>query len=94
MPGEIDVKFLREFRTIIEARIKQQEKFLLITGGGRTSRRYSEAAKILGSMLGEKLYSQVRNGDISHEQFLEWLQFPISDEEFSEFYWRLLKRLK
>ncbi len=50
VPDEIDVKFLREFKKIIEAQIKPGKKFLLITGGGRTSRRYSEAAKVLGDL--------------------------------------------
>lgn len=50
VPNEIDVKFLRQFRTIIESQIKHGHKFILITGGGRTSRRYSEAAKVLGEL--------------------------------------------
>ncbi len=50
VPGEIDVKFLRQFRGIIESQIKKGHKFVLITGGGRTSRRYSEAAKALGEL--------------------------------------------
>jgi len=50
VPDEIDVKFLQEFRAIIFGQIAKRKKFLLITGGGRTSRRYSEAAKALGQL--------------------------------------------
>ncbi len=50
VPDEIDTKFLKDFRAIISAEIKRNKKFLLITGGGRTSRRYSEAAKALGEL--------------------------------------------
>lgn len=50
MPDEIDQGFLRNFKKIIEAEIKTGKTFLLITGGGRTSRRYSEAAKALGEL--------------------------------------------
>lgn len=50
IPDEIDVNFLRKFKQIIETEIKRGKKFLLITGGGRTSRRYSEAAKALGEL--------------------------------------------
>ena len=58
VPDEIDQKFLRGFKSLIESGIKQGNKFLLITGGGRTSRRYSEAAKALG--------------DLNHDD-LDWL---------------------
>jgi uridylate kinase len=50
VPDEIDQGFLRNFKKIIEAEIKTGKTFLLITGGGRTSRRYSEAAKALGEL--------------------------------------------
>jgi uridylate kinase len=50
VPDEIDTKFISGFKKVIESGIKAGEKFLLITGGGRTSRRYSEAAKTLGDL--------------------------------------------
>jgi uridylate kinase len=50
VPGEIDVKFLKEFKKIIGEQVGKGQKFLLITGGGRTARRYSEAAKSLGNL--------------------------------------------
>src|SRR5688572_15278346 len=58
VPETIDVKFLREFRKVIEEGVKNRRKFLIITGGGKTSRRYSEAAKALG--------------DLNHDD-LDWL---------------------
>jgi uridylate kinase len=50
VPDEIDINFLRGFKNLIEQRIQKKENFLLITGGGKTSRRYSEAAKALGDL--------------------------------------------
>jgi uridylate kinase len=50
VPDEIDIRFLQGFKKLIQAEIKKGNKFLLITGGGRTSRRYSEAAKALGDL--------------------------------------------
>lgn len=47
MPDEVDVEFLAGFKTVIEDAVKKREHFLIITGGGRTSRKYSEAAKKL-----------------------------------------------
>jgi uridylate kinase len=58
VPDEIDIGFLRGFKAVIESSIKKGNKFLLITGGGRTSRRYSEAAIALG--------------DLNHDD-LDWL---------------------
>lgn len=50
VPNEIDVNFLRRFKSIIETGIKNGKNFLLITGGGRTARRYIEAAKNMGEL--------------------------------------------
>jgi uridylate kinase len=50
VPDEVDVSFLGQFRKIIEERISKKENFLLITGGGRTSRRYIDAARVLGDL--------------------------------------------
>ncbi len=50
VPDEVDVSFLLQFKKLIESEIKRGKKFILITGGGRTSRRYSDAAKKLGDL--------------------------------------------
>lgn len=50
VPDEIDTKFLKGFKKVIEQNLKRGKKFVFITGGGRTSRRYSEAAKELGEL--------------------------------------------
>ncbi|PID51724.1 MAG: UMP kinase, partial [Candidatus Moraniibacteriota bacterium] len=45
VPDEINVPFLKEFRDLIVAQIEQkQQRFLFITGGGRTARCYAKAA--------------------------------------------------
>lgn len=40
----IDWKFLKNFRALIVEQIKQGKRFVIITGGGNTSRLYQEAA--------------------------------------------------
>lgn len=45
VPGEIDVKFLKNLRKLILDRIKKGEKFILICGGGKTCRKYQAAAR-------------------------------------------------
>ena len=42
VPDSIDINFLLEFKKII---LNQNKKFIIICGGGKTARRYQEAAK-------------------------------------------------
>ncbi|MEI7750029.1 MAG: UMP kinase [Candidatus Moraniibacteriota bacterium] len=44
VPDGIDWRFLKSFKTFIEDEIKKGRRFVIITGGGRTARRYIEAA--------------------------------------------------
>ena len=49
VPDEIDWKFVKNFKKVIEKYIKKKYKFIIITGGGKTARKYIEAAgKISG----------------------------------------------
>lgn len=46
VPDEVNVDFLKQFRALILDQIAQkQQRFVLITGGGRTARRYAQAAQ-------------------------------------------------
>lgn len=47
VPDEIDVMFLKEFRTFIEEYVKKGFKFGIVVGGGRTCRKYQDAIKKL-----------------------------------------------
>lgn len=44
VPDEIDCEYIRQFKTFIEGQIEKGFSFILVTGGGRTARRYIEAA--------------------------------------------------
>ena len=44
VPGEIDWKFVKNFKRLIEKYIRNGNKFIIITGGGKTARKYIEAA--------------------------------------------------
>ncbi len=44
-PNEININFLKEFKELILKHVKENDKrFVFITGGGRTARKYSQAA--------------------------------------------------
>jgi uridylate kinase len=55
VPREIDVKFLKKFKSIIEREIKLGKKFIIIVGGGKTARNYQNAAKALTKVSNEDL---------------------------------------
>lgn len=45
VPDEVDVEFLKSFRELILSEVEKGKKFILITGGGKTCRRYQSFAK-------------------------------------------------
>lgn len=53
VPDEIDWKFVKNFKKIIEKYIKKKYKFIIITGGGKTARKYIEAAGKIDSITNE-----------------------------------------
>jgi uridylate kinase len=47
VPDAIDIEFLKRFKTLILEKVSQGFTFSIIAGGGKTSRRYQEAASAL-----------------------------------------------
>ncbi|MCL5667212.1 MAG: UMP kinase [Patescibacteria group bacterium] len=54
-PGEVNVKFLKDFRKLILAEVKKGNKFILISGGGRLCRQYQEALSKIVKPTSEEL---------------------------------------
>jgi uridylate kinase len=55
VPNKINIKFLKLFKNIIEEKVKENKKFIIIVGGGRTARNYQNAAKSLTKVSNEDL---------------------------------------
>ncbi len=53
VPEEIDWKFIKKFKALIENQIEKGYKFILITGGGKTARKYIEAAAKVDAIANE-----------------------------------------
>lgn len=54
VPDGIDTTFLRSFKKIIESYAGENgRQFVIVVGGGRTARRYQEAAKDISSLIDE-----------------------------------------
>ncbi len=45
VPDEIDVDFLKSFKSLILSQVEKGKKFIIVTGGGKTARKYQEAVK-------------------------------------------------
>jgi uridylate kinase len=45
VPEEVDVNFLKDFKSLILSQAKNGKKFVIIVGGGKVCRKYQEAAK-------------------------------------------------
>lgn len=43
VPHDIDVKFLRQFKSLIESYVRRGWQFVIVVGGGYTARRYQSA---------------------------------------------------
>jgi uncharacterized iron-regulated protein len=54
---------------------------------------YYNAGKILGSMLGEKIYRIYKTGRLSRQILLDWLQTPVHQIHFRKFYIQVLREL-
>ena len=55
VPEEIDVPFLASFKAFVEASVSQGEKFMIVVGGGRTCRKYQQAAREVADVSKEDL---------------------------------------
>lgn len=54
-PDQINVPFLKNLKKFITKEVALGKKFIIIAGGGKTCRRYQDAAKAVGSLVHEDL---------------------------------------
>jgi len=45
VPEEIDIPFLKKFHSLVVSQVRKGRKFIIIVGGGKTCRKYQNAAK-------------------------------------------------
>jgi len=55
VPAEIDIAFLKKFRSLIIRQVRKGRKFIIIVGGGKTCRKYQKAAKEITKPVQEDL---------------------------------------
>jgi hypothetical protein len=55
---------------------------------------YFEAARMLGSSLGDKMYTHFKSGLISRDELLTWLSTSTESNDFLKTYWQVLRRFE
>ncbi len=55
VPDTIDTQFLTNLKTLIETHTANGRRFIIIAGGGRTARRYQDAAKEVATLTRDDL---------------------------------------
>ncbi|MFA4975425.1 MAG: UMP kinase [Candidatus Paceibacterota bacterium] len=55
IPDDIDISFLKEFKELIVSQIEIGKKFVIVTGGGKISRKYQEVAKAISDPSSDDL---------------------------------------
>lgn len=55
VPDSIDIDFVKDFKKLILYQVEKGKKFIIITGGGKTCRRYQEAARQISTPSDEEL---------------------------------------
>lgn len=56
VPDQIDTLFLAKFRELINKEVNENNRrFIIIAGGGKTARRYQEAARTIGGLTSDDL---------------------------------------
>lgn len=53
VPDQIDTVFLSSLKALVEKEITQGKQFVIITGGGKTARRYQDAARTVTDLASE-----------------------------------------
>lgn len=72
-PDAIDTAFLESFKRVIEALVSEGYSFVIIPGGGATSRRYQAALRTLGVQEGRYLDSVGVSGVAANARLLQAL---------------------
>ena len=53
VPDGIDALFLKQFKSVIDEYVEKEGRFVIVVGGGRTTRRYQEAARSVRPLTDE-----------------------------------------
>ncbi len=97
-PGQVDSAFLKKFREMILRSVKKGYRFVIVTGGGKTSREYLKSAQKITKLSKEDMdwigiYATKLNAQLVRTIFGKSAYPVIIDDPFqkiSENDWKIL----
>jgi uridylate kinase len=92
-PNEIDWKFLKHFKELILKFVQKKYRFVIITGGGNTARKYQSAIAKIGVMNSEDrdwigIHSTRLNGHLLRTIFRKYAHPRINKNPYQKFDFR------
>ncbi len=55
VPDEVDFQFVKKFKKLIEKKVSEGNKFIIVCGGGGLNRKYNEAGKKIRKLSNDEL---------------------------------------
>lgn len=91
--GGVDVDFLKKFRDLVLGEIKNGSRFIIVTGGGRTARRYIDAARKLGFLHAEDLdwlgiHGTRLNAHLIRAMFRKYANPKVVKDPLKKLFWK------
>ncbi len=91
---DVNLKFRQSMSLAVSERMRQLAELNGKTVKSKNIRAgafaYLEAARILGTHLGEELYGSFRQNKVSLDQLTEWLKADVENKDFDSFFLSLL----
>ncbi|HLM84139.1 MAG TPA: UMP kinase [Candidatus Bathyarchaeia archaeon] len=92
-PGDIDWHFLKKFKDLILKMVQNKYRFIIITGGGQTARKYQSAIAKIGVINGEDrdwigIHSTRLNGHLLRTIFRKYAHPRINKNPYQKFDFR------
>lgn len=86
VPDDIDTDFLSHFRDIIQKQVDTGRRFVIVTGGGVTARRYQQAAKDINADLTDEdldwigIYATRMNAQFLHHVLKDIASYDVATD--------------
>ncbi len=81
VPDEVDVDFLKNFKSLIEKQIDLGKRFVIITGGGKVCRKYQDAGKKIKNLSSSDLDWMGIHATRFNAEFIKILFADLAEEK-------------
>jgi hypothetical protein len=91
--GHRDVLLLALHQKVREITFIRQQHLLPLSGGRRDGGTFIDAARLLGAMLGERIYLNYQGQKISRAKLVDLISQPVDERNFPKKYYQILLSL-